>query len=93
MVEGECESERGATSGGNRPRFIYNCFSVWLLTSRSRQASYDAPTESELLELEAENDGTAAGAEAAEKRRAKTENWAQYTDDNKKGAGNTMNRG
>ncbi|RSH77345.1 uncharacterized protein EHS24_003304 [Apiotrichum porosum] len=57
------------------------------------QASYDAPTESELLELEAENDGTAAGAEAAEKRRAKTENWAQYTDDNKKGAGNTMNRG
>jgi hypothetical protein len=46
-----------------------------------------------LLELEAENDGTAAGAEAAEKRRAKTENWAQYTDDNKKGAGNTMNRG
>lgn len=58
-----------------------------------RQASYDAPTESELLELEAENDGTAAAEEAGEKRRLKDENWAQFTDDNKKGEGNTMNRG
>lgn len=58
-----------------------------------RQASYDAPTESELLELEAENDGTVAAYDAAEKKRRKDENWAQFTDDNKKGAGNTMNRG
>ncbi|TXT06127.1 hypothetical protein VHUM_03600 [Vanrija humicola] len=57
------------------------------------QASYDAPTESELLELEAENDGSAAAEEAAEKKRQKDENWARFTDDNRKGAGNTMNRG
>lgn len=58
-----------------------------------RQASYDAPTESELLELEAENDGSAGAEEAAEKKRLKDEKWAQYTDDNQRGAGNTMNRG
>ncbi|GMK59813.1 hypothetical protein CspeluHIS016_0900300 [Cutaneotrichosporon spelunceum] len=57
------------------------------------QASYDAPTESELLELEMENDGTAGAEEAEEKKRLKDENWAQFTDDNEKGAGNTMNRG
>lgn len=58
-----------------------------------RQASYDAPTESELLELAAENDGTVEGEEAEEQKRLKEENWARYTDENKKGAGNTMNRG
>jgi immunoglobulin-binding protein 1 len=59
----------------------------------SRQASYDAPTESELLELAAEDDGTVLGAEKAEQKRLKEENWAVYTEANKKGAGNTMNRG
>jgi immunoglobulin-binding protein 1 len=59
----------------------------------SRQASYDAPTESELLELAAEDDGTVLGAEKAEQKRVKEENWAVYTEANKKGAGNTMNRG
>jgi len=59
----------------------------------SRQASYDAPTESELLELAAEDDGTVPGAEKAEQKRLKEENWAVYTEANKKGAGNTMNRG
>lgn len=58
-----------------------------------RQASYDAPTESELLELAAEDDGTVLGAEKAEQKRVKEENWAVYTEANKKGAGNTMNRG
>jgi immunoglobulin-binding protein 1 len=58
-----------------------------------RQASYDAPTESELLELAAEDDGTVLGAEKAEQKRIKEENWAVYTEANKKGAGNTMNRG
>ena len=58
-----------------------------------RQASYDAPTDSELLELAAEEDGTMAGEEKAEKKRLKEENWAQYTEANRKGAGNTMNRG
>lgn len=57
------------------------------------QASYDAPTESELLELAAEDDGTVLGAEKAEQKRVKEENWAVYTEANKKGAGNTMNRG
>ncbi|ORY26902.1 TAP42-like protein [Naematelia encephala] len=57
------------------------------------QASYDAPTESELLELAAEEDGNAGAEEAEEKKRIKEENWARYTDDNRKGAGNTMNRG
>jgi immunoglobulin-binding protein 1 len=59
----------------------------------SRQASYDAPTESELLELAAEDDGTVLGAEKAEQKRVKEENWAVYTEANKKGAGNTKNRG
>jgi len=63
---------------------------LWLM---SRQASYDAPTESELLELAAEDDGTVLGAEKAEQKRLKEENWAVYTEANKKGAGNTMNRG
>lgn len=57
------------------------------------QASYDAPTESELLELAAEDDGTVGAAEAEEKKRAKEENWARFTDENKKGEGNTLNRG
>lgn len=59
----------------------------------SSQASYDAPTTSELLELAAENDGTVEGASKGEEKRLKEENWARYTEDNKRGAGNTMNRG
>ncbi|KAK4684305.1 immunoglobulin-binding protein 1, partial [Tremellales sp. Uapishka_1] len=57
------------------------------------QASYDAPTDSELLALEAENDGTALAEEKEEFKRIKEENWAQYAEENKRGAGNTMNRG
>ena len=56
------------------------------------QASYDKPTESELMELEGEMDNYKA-EEAQEKKRQKDEKWAQYTDDNRKGAGNTMNKG
>lgn len=63
------------------------------MADRPRQASYDAPTDSELLELAAENDGTVLGAEKEEQKRLKEEKWATYTDANKKGAGNTMNRG
>lgn len=58
-----------------------------------RQASYDAPTDSELLALAAENDGTVEADEKYEAKRAKEENWANYTEENKRGAGNTMNRG
>ncbi|KAK8846728.1 hypothetical protein IAR55_005815 [Kwoniella newhampshirensis] len=57
------------------------------------QASYDAPTDSELLDLAAEDDGTALAEIKGEQKRQKEENWARYTDENKKGAGNTMNRG
>jgi hypothetical protein len=58
-----------------------------------RQASADAPTESELLELAAEEDGTMAGVEAGEKRRRKEEDWALFAETNPRGAGNTLNRG
>jgi len=58
-----------------------------------RQASADAPTESELLELATEQDGTMEAEEKAEQKRLKEENWAQYTEANPRGAGNTMNRG
>lgn len=61
--------------------------------SSVRQASEDAPTSSELLQIASENDGTRSGREADDKKREKEENWARYTDDNPKGAGNTMNRG
>lgn len=63
----------------------------WRLTCS--QASYDAPTDSELLALAAENDGTMEGDEKDEAKRIKEENWAMYTEENKKGAGNSMNRG
>ncbi|TYJ54407.1 hypothetical protein B9479_004917 [Cryptococcus floricola] len=63
------------------------------IISGGGQASYDAPTESETLELEAEMDGTVYAAEQAEKKRLKDENWAAYTDENQKGAGNTTNKG
>lgn len=56
------------------------------------QASYDQPTESELMELEGEMDNYAA-EEAQEKKRQKDENWARFADENQKGAGNTTNRG
>ena len=58
-----------------------------------RQASYDAPTESELLALATEQDGTMEQEEKDEQKRQKDENWAVYTEANKRGAGNTMNRG
>ncbi|KAG5638983.1 hypothetical protein H0H81_008203 [Sphagnurus paluster] len=56
-------------------------------------ASEAKPTSSEQLTLEAEMDGTSDGAEKEETKRQKDENWARFTDENPKGAGNTMNRG
>jgi immunoglobulin-binding protein 1 len=50
-------------------------------------------TSSEQLAQDAEQDGTAFGADKAEEKRLKDEKWAQFTDANPKGAGNTMNRG
>ena len=43
--------------------------------------------------MDAEQDGLLFGDEKEEERRQKDEVWAQYTDANPRGAGNTMNRG
>ncbi|KAJ7137728.1 TAP42-like protein [Mycena epipterygia] len=56
-------------------------------------ASETALTSSEQLELESEMDGTKDGAEKEEVKRLKDESWAQFTEANPRGAGNTMNRG
>ncbi|WVO14166.1 hypothetical protein L204_101797 [Cryptococcus depauperatus] len=63
------------------------------IISGGGQASYDAPTAAEQLALETEQDGTIGAHDADEKKRKKDENWAVYTEENAKGAGNTMNRG
>lgn len=56
-------------------------------------ASENQPTSKEQLAIDAEQDGTAFGEEKAEEKRLKDESWAQFTDSNPRGAGNTMNRG
>ncbi len=43
--------------------------------------------------MDAEMDGTVEGETKAEEKRLKDENWAGFTDENPRGAGNTMNRG
>lgn len=58
-----------------------------------RAASAALPTTSEQLALDSEMDGTRQGEERSEAKRLKDENWARFTDENPKGAGNTMNRG
>ena len=58
-----------------------------------RPASQSAPSSSERLAIDAEMDGTAEGELKAEEKRKKDESWANYTDENPRGAGNTMNRG
>ncbi|KAG9127214.1 hypothetical protein FRC07_000175 [Ceratobasidium sp. 392] len=57
------------------------------------KASEEAPTSSEQLAIDAEQDGTRFGEEKSEEKRLKGEDWAVYTDENPKGMGNTMNRG
>ena len=56
-------------------------------------ASEAKPTSKEQLAIDAEQDGTIFGEEKAEEKRQKDESWAQFTDANPRGAGNTMNRG
>ncbi|ELU36390.1 sister chromatid cohesion-related protein [Rhizoctonia solani AG-1 IA] len=58
-----------------------------------RKASEQAPTSSEQLAVDSEQDGTRFGEEKSEEKRKKDEEWAVFTDANPKGAGNTMNRG
>ncbi|TFY82564.1 hypothetical protein EWM64_g1452 [Hericium alpestre] len=55
-------------------------------------ASVAQPTSKEQLALDAESD-TAFGREKEEEKRLQDEAWARYTDENPRGAGNTMNRG
>ncbi|KAH7322264.1 serine/threonine protein phosphatase PP2A-associated protein [Rhizoctonia solani] len=57
------------------------------------KASEEAPTSSEQLTVDSEQDGTRFGEEKSEEKHRKDEEWAAYTDANPKGAGNTMNRG
>ncbi|KAG9080392.1 hypothetical protein FRC06_006642 [Ceratobasidium sp. 370] len=57
------------------------------------KASEEAPTSSEQLAIDAEQDGTRLGDEKSEEKRLKDEDWAAYTDENPRGMGNTMNRG
>ncbi len=62
--------------------------------SKTNRPAQDAQlTTSELLALAAEEDGTRLGAQKSEEKRQKEEKWAMYTDEHKKGEGNTMNRG
>ena len=58
-----------------------------------RAASVVAPTSKEQLALDSEMDGTREGEEKAEEKRQKDESWSRFTDENPRGAGNTMNRG
>jgi len=58
-----------------------------------RPQSAAQPTSKEQLALDAEQDGTSFGEEKAEEGRLKDENWARFTDENPRGAGNMMNRG
>ena len=57
------------------------------------QASYDAPTSTEQRQRRAEEDGTRDAQEAEEEQRQKNIHWDRFAEENKKGAGNTMNRG
>lgn len=58
-----------------------------------RPASQAVPTSSDQLTTDSEMDGTREGAEKDEQKRQKEESWARFTDENPRGAGNTMNRG
>ncbi len=50
-------------------------------------------TGDEELSLAAEMDGTAESEIKGEMKRRKDEDWAAWTDEHRKGEGNTMNRG
>jgi immunoglobulin-binding protein 1 len=63
------------------------------IISGGGKASEEAPTSSEQLAMDAEQNGTTFGEMREEERRQKDEKWAQFADANPRGAGNTMNRG
>lgn len=57
------------------------------------QASYDAPTSTEQRATRAQMDGTTDAHTADEEQRQHDIYWDSFTESNKRGAGNTMNRG
>ncbi|SPO31592.1 related to TAP42 - component of the Tor signaling pathway [Ustilago trichophora] len=57
------------------------------------QASYDKPTSTEERQLRAEMDGTHDAQQAEEEQRQKDLHWDTFAEHNRRGAGNTMNRG
>lgn len=91
----QIERERGniLTGGGYVQVFACSSIPPRLILIFNRPQSEQEPTSSEQLALDSEQDGTAFAEEQSEAKRLKDENWARYTDDNPKGAGNTMNRG
>lgn len=58
-----------------------------------RAASGEALTEDEELALRMQYDGTIDADRAETDRIRKQEFWALYSEDHRRGAGNTMNRG
>jgi hypothetical protein len=56
-------------------------------------ASEVAPTSTEQLQRDTEEDGTAFAEDRAEEQRRKDESWAEWVEENPKGAGNRMNMG
>ncbi|CDZ97159.1 Protein phosphatase 2A-associated protein [Phaffia rhodozyma] len=72
--------------------YLKNEFDTGRVITGGGKASEEAPTTNEILQLASEQDGLLSAIEADEKKRLKDENWAVYTEENAKGAGNTMNR-
>jgi hypothetical protein len=71
------------------------CFVLCLPVTESvvSPRSAEQLTSAEQLILDSEMDGSAIGEAKTEEKRRKDEEWAIFTDNNPKGAGNTMNRG
>ncbi|EPQ30425.1 uncharacterized protein PFL1_01951 [Pseudozyma flocculosa PF-1] len=63
-----------------------------ILTGGGHEGAAKA-TPREARALRAENDGTREAEEAEEEARLEAVNWDRFTEENKRGAGNTMNRG
>lgn len=88
----EIERQQGKFITGGGCAFFLHFVILYRFFTYS-PASQFAPTSSEQLAIDAEMDGTAESELKAEEKREKEESWARYTDENPRGAGNTMNRG
>lgn len=73
--------------------FFHRFFAADLVNSDDRAASGEALTEDEELALRMQYDGTIDADRAETDRIRKQEFWALYSEDHRRGAGNTMNRG